>query len=161
MAGTYPTKKSRFLDRAPQSASGPTLPPGSRKKVGRVLSGRVADPRSASADVPPFAAIANSPNFDPKRLAYFPLEPHPKMQQMAISRSAADDIAADIETLKNRHSAFKGGWAAAWVMGQLFHAASAVCSCRSLRAKIVARSQSDQPPRKRCCPLLVLPSRQV
>ena len=58
------------------------------------------DQQSASADAPPFAAIANSPNFDPKRLAYFLLEPHPKMPQMAISRSAADDIAAYIETLK-------------------------------------------------------------
>jgi mono/diheme cytochrome c family protein len=56
--------------------------------------------QSASADVPPFAAIANSTNFDPKRLAYFLLEPHPKMPQMAISRSAADDIAAYIEALK-------------------------------------------------------------
>ena len=58
------------------------------------------DQQIASADVPPFAAIANSPNFDPKRLAYFLLEPHPKMPQMAISRSAADDIAAYIEILK-------------------------------------------------------------
>ena len=58
------------------------------------------DQQSASADVPPFSAIANSANFDPKRLAYFLLEPHPKMPQMAISRSAADDIAAYIETLK-------------------------------------------------------------
>jgi mono/diheme cytochrome c family protein len=58
------------------------------------------DQQSASADVPPFAAIADSPNFDPKRLAYFLLEPHPKMPQMAISRPAADDIAAYIETLK-------------------------------------------------------------
>ena len=54
----------------------------------------------ASADVPPFAAIAKSPNFDTKRLAYFLLEPHPKMPQMALSRSAADDIAAYIETLR-------------------------------------------------------------
>src|SRR6516164_11368484 len=54
----------------------------------------------ASADVPPFATIAKSSNFDPKRLAYFLLEPHPKMPQMALSRSAADDIAAYIETLK-------------------------------------------------------------
>ena len=58
------------------------------------------DQQSASADVPPFTAIANSANFDPKRLAYFLLEPHPKMPQMAISRSAADDIAAYIETLR-------------------------------------------------------------
>ena len=58
------------------------------------------DQQSASADVPPFATIARSPNFDPKRLAYFLLEPHPKMPQMAISRSAADDIAAYIQSLK-------------------------------------------------------------
>lgn len=58
------------------------------------------DQQSASADVPPFATIANSLNFDPKRLAYFLLEPHPKMPQMALSRSAADDIAAYINTLK-------------------------------------------------------------
>jgi hypothetical protein len=54
----------------------------------------------ASADVPPFVVIAKSPNFDPKRLAYFLLEPHPKMPQMALSRSAADDIAAYIATLQ-------------------------------------------------------------
>jgi hypothetical protein len=61
---------------------------------------RTPDAQSASADVPPFAAIANSPNFDPKRLAYFLLEPHPKMAQMVLSPWAADDIAAYIETLK-------------------------------------------------------------
>jgi mono/diheme cytochrome c family protein len=59
-----------------------------------------SDQLSANADVPPFATIAQSPNFDPKRLAYFLLEPHPKMPQMALSRSAADDIAAYIQSLK-------------------------------------------------------------
>ena len=59
-----------------------------------------ADQQSASADVPPFATIAQSANFDPKRLAYFLLEPHPKMPQMALSRAAADDIAAYIQSLK-------------------------------------------------------------
>jgi mono/diheme cytochrome c family protein len=58
------------------------------------------DQKHASADVPPFAAIAKSPDFDAKRLAYFLLEPHPKMPQMALSRSAADDIAAYIATLR-------------------------------------------------------------
>lgn len=56
--------------------------------------------KRANADVAPFAAIARSPNFDAKRLAYFLLEPHPKMPQMALSRSAADDIAAYVETLR-------------------------------------------------------------
>ena len=58
------------------------------------------DQQSASADAPPFATVARYPNFDPKRLAYFLLEPHPKMPQMALGRAAADDIAAYIQTLK-------------------------------------------------------------
>jgi len=58
------------------------------------------DQKRASADVPPFATIVQSPDFDAKRLAYFLLEPHPKMPQMALSRSAADDIAAYIQTLR-------------------------------------------------------------
>jgi len=48
----------------------------------------------ASADVPPFATIATSPNFDAKQLAYFLLNPHPKMPDLPLSRTAADDIAA-------------------------------------------------------------------
>ena len=59
-----------------------------------------ADQQRASADAPPFATIAQSPNFDPKRLAYFLLEPHPKMPPMALSRSAADDIATYIQSLR-------------------------------------------------------------
>ena len=58
------------------------------------------DQQRASADVPPFATIAQSPNFDPKRLAYFLLEPHPKMPEIGLSRQAADDIAAYIQSLK-------------------------------------------------------------
>ncbi len=54
----------------------------------------------ASADVPPFATIARSPNFDPRHLAYFLLNPHPKMPDLPLSRAAADDIAAYIATLK-------------------------------------------------------------
>ena len=58
------------------------------------------DQRRASADVPPFATIAKSPSFDAKQLAYFLLEPHPKMPDLPPSRAAADDIAAYIATLK-------------------------------------------------------------
>jgi mono/diheme cytochrome c family protein len=54
----------------------------------------------ASADVPPFATIARAPNFDAKQLAYFLLNPHPKMPDLPLSRTAADDIAAYIATLK-------------------------------------------------------------
>jgi mono/diheme cytochrome c family protein len=59
-----------------------------------------ADQERASTDAPPFATIAQSANFEPKRLAYFLLEPHPKMPPMALSRSAADDIAAYIQSLR-------------------------------------------------------------
>jgi mono/diheme cytochrome c family protein len=54
----------------------------------------------ASADVPPFATIGKSPNFDARHLAYFLLNPHPKMPDLPLSRAAADDIAAYIATLK-------------------------------------------------------------
>ena len=58
------------------------------------------DQKAASADVPPFATIAESPNFNTKGLAYFLLEPHPKMPDLPLSRAAADDIAAYIASLK-------------------------------------------------------------
>jgi mono/diheme cytochrome c family protein len=59
-----------------------------------------ADQGRASADVPPFATIARSPNFDAKRLAYFLLDPHPKMPDLPLSRAAAEDVAAYIATLR-------------------------------------------------------------
>jgi hypothetical protein len=49
---------------------------------------------------PPFATIARSPNFNPRDLAYFLLNPHPKMPDLPLSRAAADDIAAYIASLK-------------------------------------------------------------
>jgi mono/diheme cytochrome c family protein len=59
-----------------------------------------ADQRSGSADVPPFSAIAKTSDFDARRLAYFLLEPHPKMPELPLSRAAADDIATYIQSLK-------------------------------------------------------------
>jgi len=59
-----------------------------------------AEQQRASVDVPPFATIARSPNFDARHLAYFLLNPHPKMPDLPLSRGAADDIAAYIATLK-------------------------------------------------------------
>jgi mono/diheme cytochrome c family protein len=56
--------------------------------------------QQANADVPPFATVARSPNFDARQLAYFLLNPHPKMPDLPLSRAAADDIAAYIATLK-------------------------------------------------------------
>jgi len=54
----------------------------------------------ANVDVPPFATIANSPNFSAARLAYFLLEPHPKMPNFPLSRTEAGDLAAYIASLK-------------------------------------------------------------
>ncbi len=54
----------------------------------------------ASADVPPFAEIAARPNFNANTLAFFLLEPHPKMPNMSLTRVEAGDIAAYIGTLR-------------------------------------------------------------
>ncbi len=59
----------------------------------------VADQKQANADAPPFVTIAHS-DFNAKTLAYFLLDPHPKMPTLPLSRTAADDIAAYIESLK-------------------------------------------------------------
>lgn len=53
----------------------------------------------ANADAPPFATIARS-HFNAQTLAYFLLDPHPKMPDLPLSRYAADDIAAYIESLR-------------------------------------------------------------
>ena len=58
------------------------------------------DQQRGVADVPPFAQIAQSPDFDTDKLVRFLLDPHPKMPELALSRTAADDIAAYIATLK-------------------------------------------------------------
>jgi mono/diheme cytochrome c family protein len=57
------------------------------------------DQKEANADAPPFATIARS-NFNAGTLAYFLLDPHPKMPDLPLSRYAADDLAAYIESLK-------------------------------------------------------------
>ncbi len=58
------------------------------------------DQSSASADVPPFASIASRPNFSAAGIAYFLLDPHPKMPTLPLSRTDADDIAAYIQSLR-------------------------------------------------------------
>jgi mono/diheme cytochrome c family protein len=59
-----------------------------------------SDQKQASADVPSFAAIARKPDFTPEKLAFFLLEPHPKMPKFPLSRTEATDIAAYIGTLR-------------------------------------------------------------
>ena len=59
-----------------------------------------ADQKRASADVPPFAVIAQRPDFTPAKVAAFLIEPHPKMPNFPLSRNEAADIAAYIGTLR-------------------------------------------------------------
>ena len=54
----------------------------------------------ASADVPSFASVARKPDFSPERLAFFLLDPHPKMPNFPLSRTEAGDIAAYIASLR-------------------------------------------------------------
>jgi len=57
---------------------------------------------SATTDAPPFATVAKMPNFDESRLAFFLLDPHPKMPNMQLSRDDATDLAAYIASLGPR-----------------------------------------------------------
>jgi len=57
-----------------------------------------ADQQSAITEAPPFSAIASKPDFDKTSLAFFLLDPHPKMPDLGLSREAATDIAAFIAT---------------------------------------------------------------
>jgi mono/diheme cytochrome c family protein len=57
------------------------------------------DQQTASADAAPFATIAKTPGFSAERLAFFLLEPHPKMPDMALTRREAEDLAAYIGKL--------------------------------------------------------------
>jgi mono/diheme cytochrome c family protein len=59
-----------------------------------------SDQRGPTGEAPPFATIAAKPDFDAGRLAFFLLEPHPKMPNMQLSRTEAADLAAYIATLK-------------------------------------------------------------
>jgi mono/diheme cytochrome c family protein len=59
-----------------------------------------SDQRGPASEAPPFATVAKRPDFDAHKLAFFLLNPHPKMPDMGLSRGAADDIAAYIGSLK-------------------------------------------------------------
>ncbi|RED34435.1 cytochrome c553 [Rhodopseudomonas thermotolerans] len=63
----------------------------------------VSDEQRKGSDMAPsFAAIASQPNFNEERLAFFLLEPHPKMANMALSRNDTKDLAAYIGQQKRR-----------------------------------------------------------
>jgi cytochrome c2 len=53
----------------------------------------------ASADVPAFSAIARRSTFDRDKLAFFLLDPHPKMPDMSLTRNEASDLADYIASL--------------------------------------------------------------
>jgi mono/diheme cytochrome c family protein len=59
-----------------------------------------ADQQRSKAGAPPFTTIAQSPGFNGDRLARLMLSPHPNMAKLALSRTAVDDIAAYILSLK-------------------------------------------------------------
>jgi mono/diheme cytochrome c family protein len=58
------------------------------------------DQRQASTQAPPFSAIARMPDFNANRLAFFLLDPHPKMPSISLTRVEAADLAAYIASLK-------------------------------------------------------------
>jgi mono/diheme cytochrome c family protein len=57
------------------------------------------DQKQADADVPAFAAIAKSPGFSRDKIAYFLLDPHPKMPNMSLTRAESIDLADYIASL--------------------------------------------------------------
>src|SRR6476646_9839332 len=59
-----------------------------------------ADQPGPASEAPPFASIAKRPDFDAQKLAFFLLNPHPKMPDMQLSRDETSDIAAYIATLR-------------------------------------------------------------
>ena len=59
-----------------------------------------ADQKQASADVASFAAIAAKSDFTPEKVAFFLLDPHPKMPNFPLNRNEAADLAAYIGSLR-------------------------------------------------------------
>jgi len=60
----------------------------------------VAPGQKATTEAPPFSGIAKRPDFDAAKVAFFLLDPHPKMPNMQLTRPEVADIAAYIGTLK-------------------------------------------------------------
>jgi mono/diheme cytochrome c family protein len=59
-----------------------------------------SDQRGVTGEAPPFETIARRPDFDQARLAFFLLDPHPKMPDMSLTRIEAGDLAAYIASLR-------------------------------------------------------------
>jgi mono/diheme cytochrome c family protein len=59
-----------------------------------------ADQKRADTDAPTFGAIAGKSDFTPEKVAFFLLDPHPKMPNFSLSRYEAADLAAYIGSLR-------------------------------------------------------------
>jgi mono/diheme cytochrome c family protein len=57
------------------------------------------DQKQGADNVPSFASVGKRPGFSAAKLAQFLMDPHPKMPNMALSRSDSDDLAAYIGKL--------------------------------------------------------------
>ncbi len=63
----------------------------------------VSDSQRKGSDLAPsFASIASRPDFNEDKLAFFLLEPHPKMSNMALSRLETRNLAAYIAEQKHK-----------------------------------------------------------
>ena len=90
------------------AAAGPALAADSEN--GQTLAQRwcigchvVSDQQRKGTDLAPsFAAIASRPDFNEDKLAFFLLEPHPKMSNMALSRTETRNLAAYIAEQKHK-----------------------------------------------------------
>jgi len=58
------------------------------------------DEKQVNTDVLSFAAIARKSDFTPEKVAFFLLDPHPKMPNFPLSRTEAADRAAYIGSLR-------------------------------------------------------------
>lgn len=56
--------------------------------------------KQASTDAPPFDAIAHKSDFTAEKVAFFLLDPHPRMPNFPLSRNEAGDLAAYIGSLR-------------------------------------------------------------
>ncbi len=52
--------------------------------------------QTRGTEAPPFSAIARKPNFDATAVAFFLLNPHPRMPDFGLTRKEAEDLAAYI-----------------------------------------------------------------
>ncbi len=57
--------------------------------------------KGPTTEATPFASIGKRRGFDAAKLAFFLLDPHPKMPNMQLTRNEAADLAAYISTLRS------------------------------------------------------------